>query len=178
MTMSSTRVRTIAAAICLTLAVATIAGAWGFELIGRYIPCKLCLAERIPYYAGIPFAAAALLAAALFRADLAARMLLFVVFGIFVWSAYQGVFHAGFEWKWWDGPTDCGIGGTIDRTLPLAEQLTYHAPSCDTAVWRFPNAEWGLSFAGWNAVISTVIAVVALYGALARRRIAGGAAYA
>jgi disulfide bond formation protein DsbB len=177
--MPSTRVRTIAAAICLALAVATIAGAWGFELIGKYIPCKLCLAERIPYYTGIPFAAAALLAAAVFRADLAARALLLIVFGIFVWSAYKGAFHAGFEWKWWDGPTDCGIGGTIDRNLPLTEQLQYHAPSCDTAVWRFPNAEWGPSFAGWNAIVSTVIAMVALYGALARRRIAGsGAVYA
>lgn len=178
MTMSSTTLRTYAAAFCLVAAIATVGGAWGFELIGHYIPCKMCLAERVPYYTGIPFALAALVAAGFFRADLAARVLLLIVFGIFVWSAYKGAFHAGFEWKWWEGPTDCGIGGTIDRTLPLAQQLTYHAPSCDSAVWRFPNAEWGLSFAGWNAVISTFIAIVALYGALARRKIMGTPAYA
>jgi disulfide bond formation protein DsbB len=178
MTMSSTTIRTIAAAVCLVAAIATVGGAWGFELIGNYQPCKMCLAERVPYYTAIPFAALALIAAGFFRADLLARLLLVIVFGIFVWSAYKGAFHAGFEWKWWDGPNDCAAVAGFDRNDILGQLNAVHPPSCDSASWRFPNASWGLSFAGWNAVISTFIAIVALYGALARRRILGGRAYA
>ena len=34
------------AALTLALAAATIIGAWGFELIGGYKPCPLCLQQR------------------------------------------------------------------------------------------------------------------------------------
>lgn len=162
--------RALAAGLATLAALATVSGAWGFELIGHYIPCKLCLAERIPYYIGIPVAAAAFAASLKVSTDTLARVLLLAVAGIFVWSAYQGIFHAGFEWGWWAGPTDCGIGGTIDRDINILTQLTYNIPHCDTAAWRFPNANWGLSFAGWNGVISTGIALVALFGAVTRRR--------
>ena len=48
----------IALAILL-IAAATIAGAWIFQAMG-YVPCELCLKERIPYYVGIALAALAL----------------------------------------------------------------------------------------------------------------------
>jgi disulfide bond formation protein DsbB len=38
--------------------------------------------------------------------------------------------------------------------------------SCTEASWRF----LGLSFAGWNAVVSLALVVLCLAGALARRR--------
>ena len=43
-----------APAIVLSVGLATILGAWGFELIGNYVPCKLCLEQRLPYYVGLP----------------------------------------------------------------------------------------------------------------------------
>ena len=52
----------LAPAVVSVVGLATIATAWGFELIGGFIPCKLCLQERIPYYVGLPVAAAALVA--------------------------------------------------------------------------------------------------------------------
>ena len=48
--------RFVAALLVLVVALATIAGAWGFELIGKYQPCALCLQERVPYYIGVPIA--------------------------------------------------------------------------------------------------------------------------
>ena len=42
-------------AIFLALAMAaTVGTALGFEHIGGYIPCKLCLGQRMPYYIGVP----------------------------------------------------------------------------------------------------------------------------
>jgi len=169
--------RTLMAWAVLLAAVATIAGAWGFQLIGHYIPCQLCLGQRIPYYVGIPVALLAVVAAMTGREQLT-RLLLLAVAGIFVWSAYKGVFHAGVEWGWWAGPTDCaapaGDGLAVREAGNLLERLGAGETivSCTEASWRFPNAEWGLSFAGWNAVISTGIVLAALFGAsrpLARR---------
>jgi disulfide bond formation protein DsbB len=37
--------------------------------------------------------------------------------------------------------------------------------SCSEAKWRFA----GLSFAGWNAVVSAILAGLAVYGATLRR---------
>ncbi len=42
---------------------ATLGAALTFEHIGGYEPCALCLKERAPYYATIPVALAAALAA-------------------------------------------------------------------------------------------------------------------
>jgi len=36
-----------AALIILAITLATIAGAWAFQLIGGYIPCPLCLQQRV-----------------------------------------------------------------------------------------------------------------------------------
>jgi disulfide bond formation protein DsbB len=163
--------RLIAALVVLVVAFATIAGAWGFELIGHYQPCALCLEERVPYYVGVPVALAAVVAA-FAGADRLSRLLLAVAAAVFIWSAYKGVYHAGVEWKWWEGPTTCGVTGTGPRPagVTLLDQLNIHPPSCTEATWRFPNAEWGLSFAGWNAAISAFLVVVAVAGAAIRRR--------
>lgn len=156
----------------LLAALATILGAWGFQLIGGYIPCQLCYGQRIPYYVGIPVALLALVAMMTGRVGLA-RLLLLVVAGIFVWSVYLGAFHAGVEWEWWEGPASCA-GGTVGGERVggnLLDQLSQGKTvvSCTEASWRFPG-DWGLSFAGWNAVISTVIVAAALTAAAMRPR--------
>src|SRR3989304_3163409 len=47
-----------AAAVAIALgATATILGAWFFEYVLGYIPCPLCLQQRIAYYIAIPLAA-------------------------------------------------------------------------------------------------------------------------
>ena len=151
-------------------ALATIRGAWGFELIGGYVPCQLCLGQRIPYYVGVPVALLAVIAMMTGREGLT-RLLLFVVAGIFIWSAYKGGFHAGVEWEWWEGPASCAGGAATPTEAPAAggllNALTEGARpvSCTVASWRFPNTDWGLSFAGWNAVISVAIVIGALIAA-------------
>ena len=48
------------AALFLAVAMAaTVATALGFQHIGGYIPCKLCLEQRWPYYVGAPLMAVA-----------------------------------------------------------------------------------------------------------------------
>ena len=46
--------------VSFALGLATIAGAWGSQLIGGLVPCELCLEQRMAYYWGLPVLAAIL----------------------------------------------------------------------------------------------------------------------
>jgi disulfide bond formation protein DsbB len=150
---------TAALAIFL-LAGATVGGAWIFQANG-YTPCELCLKERIPYYIGIIVAALAIVFALggnrqLLRVALAALCVIFLV------SAVFGAYHAGVEWGFWPGPTDCT--GSFQKARSPAEFLrqleNIRVVRCDEAALRI----MGLSLAGWNAVISIALAAWAFLG--------------
>jgi disulfide bond formation protein DsbB len=151
-----------AAAVVLAVAAATIAGALTSEYGFGLVPCKLCLWQRWPYYAGVPLAALTMLAPdpRLRRAGLGALALLFLG------SAGLGAYHAGVEWGFWAGPADCGGGAapvtSVEDLLKGIE--TTRVVSCTEAAWRF----LGLSLAGWNALVSLGLAAVAAIGATRR----------
>ena len=146
-------------------AFATVGGAWLFQAAG-YAPCELCLKERLPYYVGVLLAL--LVAAAAWRGPPAlARAGLWALAALFLGSAVVGAYHAGVEWKFWAGPTDCtgdltpaGSVGDFMKELNRTEIVR-----CDAVAIRI----LGLSLAGWNAVISLGLAAVAALGAAARR---------
>ncbi len=81
--------RTVLAWGVFLLSLATILGAWGFELIGGYTPCHLCLGERIPYYVGVPIAAFAVFMAMTGRVT-PTRILLLIVAGNLHLERLQG----------------------------------------------------------------------------------------
>jgi len=147
----------------LVLGLAAILVAWGFQLIGGYVPCKLCLEQRVPYYVGLPVALVALLAALAGARPTVVRLLLIIAGLIFAFDIYLGIYQAGAEWKLWAGPTDCGGGsGSTQSTQDLLNQLkTIHVVSCTEASGRFLF----LSFAGWDAVVSVLLVAMAVWGA-------------
>jgi disulfide bond formation protein DsbB len=140
-----------------------IGGAWAFELIGGYIPCALCLEQRVPYYVALPLAILALVVAG--RAALFARLLLVGAAIAMLWSAGLGVYHAGAEWGYWPGPEACAGGIEVRDASVLLDQLrATRPPSCTEAAARF----LGLSFAGWNVLAAGLAAVLLLAAAAAR----------
>lgn len=148
-----------------TLAMAvTVGTALGFQHFGGYIPCHLCLLERNPYYIGVPLGIIGLLASVFGLPRIIARLALIAIAGLMVWGMVMGVYHAGVEWHWWAGPSDCSgslSGVTTDAGNLLGDLNRVTGPKCDEAALRV----LGLSFAGWNVIASLVIAVVALWGA-------------
>jgi len=139
-----------------------ILAALGYEHIGGYEPCELCLRQRWAYYLGIPVALlAALLAHA--RPGLSATLIGAVGVG-FVLNAGLGVHHAGVEWGWWAGPSGCsgGVNVSSDAGALLESLRGAEVVRCDEPAFRF----LGLSFAGWNVVTSLAIACLAAFGAL------------
>jgi disulfide bond formation protein DsbB len=151
----------------LAIAAISIAGAFIFEALG-FTPCELCLKERIPYYAAIPVAALAALFAArsykrFLRAAFAGLALIFAI------SAGFGAYHAGVEWGFWPGPKECS--GAFERAPSVEKFLSQlqdaKAVRCDAPALRI----FGLSLAGWNAMISAGLALAASVGALSRRKL-------
>ncbi|MDZ5699899.1 disulfide bond formation protein B [Chelativorans sp. M5D2P16] len=157
--------QTAAAGFLAFAMAATVGTALGFEHIGGFIPCQLCLEQRVPYYIGVPVMLVALTSAALRWPPLITRGLLLTGGLLMLWGLGLGTYHAGVEWGWWAGPTDCGVVAPVESAGSLLDQLNEVVPpACDEAAGRF----LGLSFAGWNVVASAILAAVALSGAFKR----------
>ncbi|MGU3494608.1 disulfide bond formation protein B [Xanthobacteraceae bacterium A53D] len=154
-----------AAALLVALGSAfALASAWYFQLVVGLAPCPLCLDQRLPYYAALPIGL--LLAAfgasrpGLLRAGLWLLAVLMLV------DAGIAIFHAGVEWQFWPGPTACAGGGAPPVVTDIMSALkTTRVPRCDEAAWRL----FGISMAGWNALIALGLTAVAVAGATRKR---------
>ena len=158
----------LASALVFAGALAAITAALGFEHLGGYAPCPLCMQQRLAYHLGIPVALLAFLLSRANHEGLAALMLALVA-AAFVANAGLGLYHAGVEWKWWPGPAACAAAGelSLDEGVSLLESLRKgRSVACDEAPWRFLS----LSFAGWSAVISLGLGAIAAIGALSWHR--------
>ena len=144
------------------IAAATLAGAWFFQLVLDIRPCPLCLEQRYAYYLALPLG---LLIAQASGQD-APRPLLLAGLAVLALAAlgnvWLGTYHAGVEWKFWQGPTDCsGPVGNLGSAGTLLERLdTVKVIRCDEVQWRF----LGLSLAGYNVLISVLMAAIAAWG--------------
>ena len=152
---------TAASAITL-IAAATLAGAWFFQLVLLILPCPLCLEQRYAYYLAVPLGALVAFAAS----RQAPRPVLLVGLALLglaaLANAWLGSYHAGVEWGFWQGPTDCsGPVGNLGSAGNLLERLdTVKVVRCDEVQFRF----LGISLAGYNALISLLMAAIAAWG--------------
>jgi disulfide bond formation protein DsbB len=159
----------LSAALAVALiAAATLAGAWFFQLVLGIVPCPLCLEQRYAYYLAVPLG----LLVALLAARDAPRPVLLAGLALLVLAAlanaWLGAYHAGVEWKFWQGPTDCS-GPVVDfgKAGSLLDRLdTVKVVRCDEVQWRF----LGLSLAGYNVLISLAMAAIAAWGLVLNRR--------
>ena len=108
-----------AAFLVFLITVATIAGAWGFQLIGGYIPCPLCLQQRWPYYIVIPIALAVFLFSRTGGARWFVRSGLVICGLVMLVSAGMGGYHAA----------ECDDRGNQgDHEVPAGEGQSCEAP--------------------------------------------------
>ena len=99
------------------------------------------------------------------RSPRLARALLGLAGLVFLVGAGLGVYHAGAEWSFWPGPSDCGGGTGVapgDVGDFLKNLATTRVTDCTQAAWRF----LGLSLAGWNALIAGALALLVGVAAL------------
>ena len=115
------------------------------------------------FYATVPLAALLWLGATHGASRKVLLLGLIVIVLIMLWNSGLAAYHAGIEWKLWPGPRDCT--GPIDKfgsTADLLKQLkSISLVRCDVAAWRF----LGLSLAGYDVLLSLVLAAIAAWGA-------------
>ena len=150
------------------IAAATLAGAWFFQLVLDIQPCPLCLEQRYAHYLALPLG----LLVAFAAARGAPRQVVLAGLAILALAALANAglaaYHAGVEWKFWQGPTDCsgpmvdlGSAGTLLQRLDSVKVIR-----CDEVQWRF----LGLSLAGYNVLISLAMTAIAAWGMASAKR--------
>ena len=156
-----------AAAIIALVGALTIGGFFFFQYGMRLAPCPLCLEQRIAFYISVPLALLLLLGA---NHGAARKVMLLGFLAIAVamlWNTGLSAYHAGVEWKFWQGPIECS--GPIDKFGSVRDMMNQlqriSLVRCDEVAWSF----LGLSLAGWDVLVSLGLAAVAAWGALGSR---------
>ena len=141
-----------AALAVFALSAATLGGAWYFELVLKLAPCPLCLEERIAYHVIIPLSLLMAIAALVHAPQKLLAVGFVVIIVAVACNAALASYHAGVEWQFWPGPTECsGPLTSLNKGGSLLNRLdNLHVVRCDEAAWRF----LGISLAGYNVFIS------------------------
>lgn len=158
--MKPTQIAMFAGAVSLAL----ILGALGFQYIGDYQPCEMCHWQRWPHIAAaiVGLGGGALIATGILDRKLAVTVAALTILLVAV-SGALGVYHAGVEWKFWPGPSACTSAYVPGQVVDFTHMG--HVPMCDRAAWRL----FGISMAGYNALISLGVAAIAALALMKRR---------
>ena len=151
-----------AAAFIAAIGLLTIGGFFFFQYVLGYPPCPLCLDQRKAFYVAVPLAALLILGTS-YGASRKVLMLGFLAIAlVMLWNAGLSTYHAGVEWKFWAGPTDCsGPVNSIGSTAPLLKSLQdIRIVRCDEAAWRL----FGISLAGYDVLVSLALVIAAAVG--------------
>lgn len=151
------------------LAVTALGGA----LISQYVfgmnPCPLCLYQRWPY--GIIIALSLLaLFMGLRKNEKASAALVFLCGWALMAGGIVAAYHVGVEQHWWKSFLE-GCTINFDSGKDLLKQIeSTHAARCDEIPWSL----FGISMAGYNAIISLIAAPLTLIASLLIVRRANG----
>ena len=155
--------------LCALLAAAgMLATAHAFQTFGGYAPCTLCLRQREVYWVAAGIATAFMVVVRLPGGPRWREASCWLLALVFLVGAGVAAYHAGAEWKFWPGPTTCassGGGVSADAIAALLDGARIRPPACDEAAWVFA----GLSMAGWNVLVSLVLAGLSGLAALRER---------
>jgi disulfide bond formation protein DsbB len=130
-----------------------------FEYGFGYLPCHLCLYQRLPWWIALGLSCLAMMLVKR-RGVLSLLLSIAALLAILV-GAGLAAYHAGVEYQFWPGPSDCTGAQTLASGLAGAIQNIQSgppAPSCGDAAWTL----LGISMAGYNFLFS--LFVVALGG--------------
>lgn len=143
--------------IALLLPLALLGGALGSQYIGGLHPCEMCYWQRWPHGAAILLAGLAFTAPAASARSRTPALLAAAAIAV---SGAIGAYHAGVEAGIFEGLTTC----TATGGLTLEELMKVPLVRCDQVQWSL----FGISMAGWNALLSlggaAAIAMLSLKG--------------
>lgn len=144
--------------LTLLASAAMLAAARGFQHLGGLQPCPLCLDQR-NWHWGVVAVSLAALVALRFKPNLA-RWAAVLIGLVLLGSAGMAAYHVAVEQHWIVAQCDARIDP--DDIRPLDFGQSYEAPRCDEIAWSL----FGVSMAGYNALISLALALASFAVAL------------
>ena len=145
----------LARALALAIPALLLGGAYVSQYGFGLYPCEMCWWQRWPHFAAVALASLAFVAPPQrLWTGLAAIAILT--------SGAIGLFHAGVEYKWWEGITSCAAIVADDGGSALDSIMNTPLVRCDEPAWTL----LGISLAGFNFLISTAsgLAILLLLG--------------
>lgn len=136
----------LALGVPMALLVAVYVGQYGFDLY----PCEMCWWQRYPHFAAVALGLLALAIKGQARLLTGLGALAILVSGLI------GAYHAGVEYTWWPGLTDCTANAVAGAADPLEAILKAPIVRCDQVQWEL----FGISLAGYNFLVSTGTALL------------------
>jgi disulfide bond formation protein DsbB len=130
---------------------AMLAAAHSFQRFGGLQPCPLCLDQRNWHWAVVGVGLVAFAATRV--SPRIARIAIAVVALVLLGSAAQAMYHVAVEQHWVVAYCDARID--LDDIRPLDFEGEVRAPACDEIAWQM----FGISMAGYNAIISLLLAL-------------------
>jgi disulfide bond formation protein DsbB len=150
----------MARAWALAVPVVALGGAYASQYFGGLVPCEMCWWQRYAHFAA--------LACALVAFVLPPKRGWTALAGLAIaGSAVIGGYHAGVEYGWWKGLTQCTSEIAFKPGQdPLAAIMSAPMIRCDQVQWSL----FGISMAGFNFLFSGVSAVAIRWALLTSRK--------
>lgn len=153
---------TIAGATIAMTSVFLLAGAFFFQYALSMQPCVLCIYQRIPHGVAIMAGLMTIISARKGRLKTAA-FIMFLACLVFLASAGLGIYHTGVEQHWWRSFLEACTAPGFDMSGDILSQIEKaKAVRCDEVPWSL----FGISMAGYNALISFGLAMYSLIASI------------
>ena len=124
-----------------------LSSAFYLEYFHGALPCDLCIIQR--WFHGAIITYSLIIIFILNKISISKKILLFGVSALWFLSSLAGLYHFGIEMSFWTGPDGCS--SNIDFSKDTLTYLLEKSPiKCDEIMFEI----FGLSLAGWNAVAS------------------------
>jgi disulfide bond formation protein DsbB len=127
--------------------------AFYLEYFHDAIPCDLCITQRWFHALIISYSLIAILAVE--KNFITGELVLIGLSLTWIASSIAGLYHFGIEMNFWTGPDGCS--SSIDFSKDTLKYLLNKSPiKCDEVMFSI----FGLSLAGWNALMSFVMFLI------------------
>ena len=128
--------------------------AFYLEYFHGALPCELCITQR--WFHGAIITYSFIIILIINKISISNKLLLFGGGLLWLSSSVAGLYHFGIEMSFWTGPDGCS--SNIDFSKDTLTYLLNKSPiKCDEVMFEI----LGLSLAGWNALASFFIFLLA-----------------
>ena len=148
--------------ISLLASSSMLLSAFYLEYFQGALPCDLCITQRWFHALIITYS---LISIFILEKLINVKIFILIVLS-FTWlaSSIAGLYHFGIEMNFWTGPDDCS--SNIDFSKDTLTYLLNKSPiKCDEIMFKI----FGLSLAGWNALLSLLMSLAINYFIIFKR---------